>query len=231
MTQASGLLARFNRLAPAGVTPKFTTVAEWQAWQRAEGRKQCEALEQQNRQARTAKLMGRSGIRALHQRCTFANYRVECEGQQRAYSQAKSWLSRFGASAGGFFFGGLRGTGKNLLALAIGNQLIAEGKTVLIVTVADLMTQLKACYDGSMPEAAFLDGLCDVDLLVIDEAGVQRDTQNERVMLNQIIDRRTASLRPVGMLTNPDPDALLQLPGERVMGRMKMNDGLRVKFD
>ncbi|WP_231515245.1 MULTISPECIES: hypothetical protein [Pantoea] len=42
------------------------------------------------------------------------------------------------------------------------------------MTVADLITQLRASYDGSMSEAAFLDGLCDVDLLVIDEVGVLR---------------------------------------------------------
>jgi len=230
MKQALGLLARFNRLAPAGITPKFATVDEWQAWQQAEGRKHCEALETQNRQARSSKLLGRSGIRQLHQRCTFSNYQVTCNAQRKAYSEAKSWLANSGTSAGGFVFSGTPGTGKNHLAAAIGNQLIADGKTVLIVTVADLMTQLRACYDGSMSEAAFLDGLCDVDLLVIDEVGVQRDTQNERIILNQIIDRRTSSLRPVGILTNLNHASLTQLLGERVMDRLKMNDSTWVNF-
>jgi len=230
MKQASALLARFNRLAPAGITPKFTTVAEWQAWQQAEGRRSCEALEAQNRQARSSKLLGRSGIRQLHQRCTFSNYQITCEAQQKAYSEAKSWLANSGTSAGGFVFSGTPGTGKNHLAAAIGNQLIAAGKTVLIVTVADLMTQLRACYDGSMSEATFLDGLCDVDLLIIDEVGVQRDTQNERIILNQIIDRRTSSLRPVGILTNLNHASLAQLLGERVMDRLKMNDSIWVNF-
>ncbi|EPZ3416426.1 DNA replication protein DnaC, partial [Shigella flexneri] len=57
-------------------------------------------------------------------------------------------------------------------------------------------------YDNGKSGEKFLQELCGVDLLVLDEIGMQRDTKNEQVVLNQIVDRRTASLRGVGMLTN-----------------------------
>ncbi|ECN9102945.1 DNA replication protein DnaC, partial [Salmonella enterica subsp. enterica serovar Typhimurium] len=69
------------------------------------------------------------------------------------------------------------------------------------------------------------------DLLILDEVGVQRETRNEQVTLNQIIDRRTASLRSVGMLTNLNHEALTNLAGQRVMDRMTMNGGRWVNFD
>jgi putative replication protein len=68
---------------------------------------------------------------------------------------------------------------------------------VLVVTVPDLMLRRK-CYDEGQSESVLLDDLCRVDLLVLDEVGVQRDTRNEWVLLNQIIDRRLAAMKPVG---------------------------------
>ncbi|ENY9582988.1 DNA replication protein DnaC, partial [Escherichia coli] len=77
----------------------------------------------------------------------------------------------------------------------------------------------------------FLQGLCEVDLLVLDEIGMQRDTRNEQVTLNQIVDRRTASMHSVGMLTNLNHTAMNTLLGERVMDRMTMNGGRWVNFN
>ncbi|EPX3047199.1 DNA replication protein DnaC, partial [Shigella flexneri] len=71
-------------------------------------------------------------------------------------------------------------------------------------------------YDNGKSGEKFLQELCGVDLLVLDEIGMQRDTKNEQVVLNQIVDRRTASLRGVGMLTNINHAAMNTLLGERV---------------
>ncbi len=60
---------------------------------------------------------------------------------------------------------------------------------------------------------------------------MQRDTRNEQVTLNQIVDRRTASMHSVGMLTNLNHTAMNTLLGERVMDRMTMNGGRWVNFN
>ncbi|EBI9418411.1 ATP-binding protein [Salmonella enterica] len=230
----SGILARIRKLAPqsAGRSAPFRTPEEWREWQLAEGRRSCEEIDRQNRQARAEKIFGRSGIRDLYRRCSFENYRVVNDGQRHARSQAKSIAeSLCGDDFTSFVFSGSTGTGKNHLAAAIGNRLLARGKTVMIVTLADVMLGVRACYDKGKSEEAFLSGLCDVDLLVLDEVGVQRDTKNEFVILNQIVDRRTASMKSVGILTNLNFDALKALAGERVMDRMTMNGGRWVNFD
>jgi len=88
---ASGsALERLKKIKPAGVTPKFSSVDEWRSWQEAEGRKRAAEVNEQNRQARAEKILGRSGIQALHRNCTFTNYQVHDEGQRKAYTMAKS---------------------------------------------------------------------------------------------------------------------------------------------
>ncbi|ECC3463748.1 DNA replication protein DnaC [Salmonella enterica subsp. enterica] len=229
----NGILERFRRLAPPGAAAAapYRNTDEWRTWLLSEERKRSEEIERQNRQVRAEKIFGRSGIRDLYRRCSFANYRVDNDGQRHALSQAKSIAeSLCGDDFTSFVFSGTTGTGKNHLAAAIGNRLLAQGKTVMIVTLADVMLGVRACYDKGKSEETFLSGLCDVDLLVLDEVGVQRDTKNEFVILNQIIDRRTASMKSVGILTNLNFDALKALAGERVTDRLRMNGGRWVIF-
>lgn len=227
----SGVLERIRKFAPPHLVAPFRTPEEWREWQLAEGRKRCAEIEQQNRQVRVEKILNRSGIQPLHRRCSFANYRVQNDGQRYALSQAKSIASELESGCTNFAFSGKPGTGKNHLAAAIGNNLLKTGKTVIVVTVADVMSALHASYDDGNSGEKFLQELCGVDLLVLDEIGMQRDTRNEQVTLNQIVDRRTASMRSVGMLTNLNYDAMKTLLGERVMDRMTMNGGRWVNFN
>lgn len=226
----SGVLERIRKFAPPHLVAPFRTPEEWREWQLAEGRKRCAEIEQQNRQVRVEKILNRSGIQPLHRRCSFANYRVQNDGQRYALSQAKSIASELESGCTNFAFSGKPGTGKNHLAAAIGNNLLKTGKTVIVVTVADVMSALHASYDDGNSGEKFLRELCEVDLLVLDEIGVQRETKNELVVLHQIVDRRTASMRSVGMLTNLNYETMKNLLGERVMDRMTMNGGRWVNF-
>ena len=92
------------------------------------------------------------------------------------------------------------------------------------------MLRARKCYDEGQSESVLLDDLCRVDLLVLDEVGVQRDTRNEWVLLNQIIDRRLAAMKPVGVLTNLNFDELSKILGERAMDRLTMDNGIWVNF-
>ena len=153
------------------------------------------------------------------------------EGQRYALSQAKSIADELMTGCTNFAFSGKPGTGKNHLAAAIGNRLLKDGQTVIVVTVADVMSALHASYDDGQSGEKFLRELCEVDLLVLDEIGIQRETKNEQVVLHQIVDRRTASMRSVGMLTNLNYEAMKTLLGERIMDRMTMNGGRWVNFN
>ncbi|WP_435371857.1 ATP-binding protein, partial [Shigella sonnei] len=93
----------------------------------------------ENRQLRVEKILNRSGIQPLHRKCSFANYQVQNDGQRYALSQAKSIADELMTGCTNFAFSGKPGTGKNHLAAAIGNRLLKDGQTVIVVTVADVM--------------------------------------------------------------------------------------------
>jgi len=231
MRDMSDVLKRLLRIVPSGVQPKFSSAQELMAWQQEEARKHAEKLNRENSRTRMEKTFGRSGIRERYQNCNFTNYAVKDDGQRKALSMAKSWLNNSGNGCACFVFSGSPGTGKNHLAAAIGNALLAQQKTVLIITVADVMTEFKAGFNGGKTEAELMDEMSRVDLLVLDEVGVQMYSQYEKVILHQIIDRRTAMLKPVGVLTNLNAEELTKAIGERAFDRLQMGGGMWVIFD
>ncbi|MCU3340484.1 ATP-binding protein [Enterobacter hormaechei subsp. hoffmannii] len=232
MIGTGSALERLKKIIPTSVQPKFTSVEEWQAWQETEGRKRSGEIDKMNQRARSEKIFGRAGIQALHRSCSFANYEVKGPEQRQAYSMAKSYAQNFGGgSFASFVFSGAPGTGKNHLAAAIGNHLLGAGHSVLVVTIPDLMLRVRECYDDGQSESSLLNDLCNVDLLVLDEVGIQRGSSGEKVIINQVIDRRLSSMRPVGILTNLNHGELVNTLGARVMDRLQMDGGIWVNFD
>jgi DNA replication protein DnaC len=79
--------------------------------------------------------------------------------------------------------------------------------------------------------------MIDFDLLILDEIGLQRGTDAERLALNQIVDQRISRFKPTGMLTNlpagstdgsPSMNSVL---GVRIMDRMRSNGGKWISFN
>ena len=60
---------------------------------------------------------------------------------------------------------------------------------------------------------------------------VQTESKYEKVIINQIVDRRSSSKRPTGMLTNSNMEEMTKLLGERVMDRMRLGNSLWVIFN
>lgn len=232
MSTGMQALARFRKLMPEHIKPKFETPEELMAWQREQGEIDSKRITDANRVTRLNKIMGRSGINPLHLDCTFDNYQVTTPEQQTALRKAKNYAENFGKNFGGFIFSGNAGTGKNHLAAAIGNHLIQHGKSILIATLPDLMMRVRETYqkDAKTSESKLIDDLCDVDLLVLDDVGVQRGNLNEDLIIFQVVDRRLANKKPVGVLTNLAFAELSKVLGERVIDRLRMGSPTTINF-
>ena len=121
---------------------------------------------------------------------------------------------------------------QDLLSLPERQMQLLRGKSVLIITVADIMSAMKETFSNrETSEEQLLNDLSNVDLLVIDEIGVQTESRYEKVIINQIVDRRSSSKRPTGMLTNSNMEEMTKLLGERVMDRMRLGNSLWVIFN
>lgn len=232
MKSSAQLIKRLQQMMPAHIEPCFKSGTELFAWNQQQGILRSQAIARENRAMKMQRILGRSGIRELHINCSFDNYRVECEGQQLALARARQYAAEFDGSLASFVFSGKPGTGKNHLAAAIGNELILRGKSVLVVTVADLMSSIKGTFNqgNGLTEERLLQDLSQVDLLVIDEIGMQTESRYEKVIINQIVDRRSSTRRPTGMLSNLDITGMNGLLGERVMDRMRLGKSLWVRF-
>ncbi|MGB5990665.1 MAG: ATP-binding protein [Marinifilaceae bacterium] len=179
-------------------------------------------------------LVGRSGILPLHKDCTVNNFIANTPEQKRARQFAHFYALNFSKDNGtNFILSGESRTGKNHLSAAICSKLIKDGKSCLIITITDLMIKMRKCYGdkAELTEDEFINSLIKLDLLVIDEIGLQRKNDNEMLLLNQIVDQRTGHLKPTGMLTNLNSEDLGGLLGVRIMNRMQENGGQWVAFN
>ena len=233
MKHVTDLMTRLKKMMPRDIKPAFTTAEELLAWQQEQGKLRSASIARENQAMKMQRTFKRSGIRELHMNCSFDNYQVETEGQMRALERARKYAAEFDGNIASFVFSGRPGTGKNHLAAAICNELLLRGKSVMIITVADIMSAMKNTFsDGAdTTEERLINDLSTVDLLVIDEIGMQTESRYEKVIINQIVDRRSSSKRPTGMLTNLPIKEMNALLGERVMDRMRLGNSLWVNFD
>lgn len=233
MKNYSMFLKRLQRIMPNHIKPKFNNDGDLLAWNQEEGRLSSKLIIRKNRAMKMQRILGRSGIRELYMNCSFDNYRIQHEGHQKVVTAARRYAEDFNGNIASFIFSGRPGTGKNHLASAIGNHLILHGKNVLIVTVADLMSNMKGTFSGTsnITEENLLHNLSSVDLLMIDEIGMQTESRYEKVIINQIVDRRSSSKRSTGMLSNLDHRGMKTLLGERVIDRMRIGNSLWLTFE
>lgn len=215
---------KLQKAMPAHVVPK-TPEQMAQIAQNACEQKDREVY-QNFQQSKVQDLLGRSGVGKKHLKCSFENYISENQGQRQAFNISRRWVSEIlEGNPKNFIFSGSTGTGKNHLACAMANALMQRKKTVLVITVAELMMKIRDKYNkqSNVTEAQFLKYLSQVDLLVLDEVGVQRMNDHEAIMINTIIDSRYTNEKSTGILTNLKSDDLNNTLGARVMERLLEN--------
>ncbi|MCH4294205.1 ATP-binding protein [Shewanella sp. 3B26] len=182
---------------------------------------------------RSQALVGKSGLNKHFLKCSFNNFKVEQRGQAQALAAAREYVARFAehASVGrGFLFYGNPGTGKNHLASAMANALMATNHSVVLLSVMELFAKARTSFEGVSEERIFAE-FCRPELLILDEIGLQRGTADELLWLTRVIDRRLYANKPMGFITNLNANELQGLLGERGYDRLKDAVGMRVRFD
>lgn len=184
------------------------------------------AKEEAVRQARIESRMKASGIPIAFRDRTFESFIVENGEMQHALEVARDFADNFWschAKEGGFLvFGGITGTGKSHLALAAAQQVMRRG-TAMYLDAMDLIRRVRGTWrkDSDRSEDQMMEMLGGgIDLLIIDEVGVQRGTEDEQMILFDVINRRYRDLRPTILLTNLSGKAFIEFVGPRVMSRL-----------
>lgn len=188
-----------------------------------EERKEREQAERE-KQARIEAKLNVAGIPARFRDRTLENFVADTEEQREALATAKSFIEswpRHKKAGTSVVFSGNPGTGKSHLAIAI-LQHVLESGTGIYLNVLDLVRMVRDTWRRTgQSETEVLDMLGRLDLLVIDEVGVQYGTDGEQVVLFDVINRRYRDCKPTIMLTNLRAKEFEEFVGARTFDRLK----------
>lgn len=179
--------------------------------------------------------VGMAGIPERFKSRTLASYQADSSEQKKALEFAKGYAESFGdslKSGRSAIFCGIPGTGKTHLAVGIALAVMAKNRTAAFTTVQRLVRRVKDSWRNGADESEgqIIALFVDVDLLILDEIGVQFGTEFEKNLLFDVINERYENSRPTLLLSNLDVDGVKRFLGERVFDRLREGGGKAIAF-
>jgi DNA replication protein DnaC len=153
---------------------------------------------------------------------TFATY--DRRQDERAYDAALAFAAGGVGAAPFLFLTGKYGSGKTHLLAAIAHDTLARGRAPLFAVVPKLLDWFRAGFDPNdrAEKLAFqvrFDGICDADILLMDDLGAEKTTDWTQERLFTLINHRYARRLPTVFSSNCMPDELEGRIQSRVMDR------------
>lgn len=131
---------------------------------------------------------------------TFANDKgYNPEEIKKAHRYVTEW-DRMESENRGLLLWGNVGTGKTYIAACIANALIEQGVSVLMTNFSKILNTLSPMYNGD--RNAFTDSLNQYSLLIIDDLGVERNSDFALEQVFSVIDSRYRCKKPLIITTN-----------------------------
>ena len=127
----------------------------------------------------------------------------------------------FRNSSTGLLLWGDVGTGKSFIAGCIANALLDKGVPVLMTNFARLLNKLTDMYSGD--RNAYIDSFKKYPLMIIDDLGMERNSEFAREQVFSVIDSRYRSQLPMIVTTNLSLEELkytTDLSRARIYGRV-----------
>ena len=187
--------------------------------------------------------MHRAGIPARFQLSSFSSFRAETREQRRALTVCTRYAEQFEAlatSGASLLLCGGVGTGKTHLACSIAKAVLSEAgpeadphRVVRYMTTMQAIRHIREAYrrDSKQTESQAIAQLVKPKLLVLDELGVQRGTQEEQLNLFDVLDGRYSQMRSTVLVSNLELGELSELLGQRVIDRLLEGKGVALGFN
>ena len=164
------------------------------------------------------------GLGDRYKKCSFENYKASCECASEIMLMCLRYAETFRErrrDGDCLALLGNLGTGKNHLAAAICRVVHSAGYTVVHTTTMRMIRYVRRAYQSSdISEQDQIDSLVVPDLLVLDEIGVNRGTDDELVLLSDVICSRIENYKPVILVSNLSLTDLAKYVGDRVIDRL-----------
>ena len=135
---------------------------------------------------------------------------------QKARKYVENW-QRVKAENLGLLLWGYVGTGKSFMAACIANALLEQGVPVLMTNFSKILNQMGAMY--SEERYQYIASFSNFPLLIIDDLGIERNTEYALEQVYAVIDERYKSGLPLIITTNLTMDELND-PADVAHGRI-----------
>ncbi|HGB4477419.1 TPA: ATP-binding protein [Salmonella enterica subsp. enterica serovar Chester] len=193
-------------------------------------------VEVELRSLRVADLLDDAGIARRFENCEFENYIPVNPGAERnlagCRNYAENWPQIF-ESGKGLVMTGNCGTGKNHLAVSVVKSIIRNH--LARVEITDVMRLTRAVkntwrHGAQSTEDEVIEHFASLDLLIIDEVGVQFGSPTEMTILQEVINARYESVLPTILISNLTFEQLKESIGERIVDRVTDGGRNRLAF-
>ena len=150
--------------------------------------------------------MKSSGLqdRYLHD-YTFANDKGYNPEIEKAHRYVTEWAMMKENCIGLLLWGNV-GTGKTFIAACIANALIERGVSVLMTNFSKILNSLSGMFD--VDRNKFIESFNRYSLLIIDDLGIERNSEFALEQVFNVIDSRYRSKKPLIVTTNLTLDEL-----------------------
>ena len=118
----------------------------------------------------------------------------------------ENWQEMKAENIGLLFYGNV-GTGKTFYAANIANGLLDRGVGVIMTNIPSLMTRMSKGFEED--KAKILHKVSAASMLIIDDIGIERDTPYAFEKIQEIIDTRYRSGKPLIVTTNLSLDEMM----------------------
>lgn len=191
-----------------------------------------QALEQYERQTETRHRdkLAQAGVSERNIDKSFDTYQAESKAQKKALSTAMDYareICDFGKPFN-LILVGTTGTGKTHLGHSITHYCITAGRSCATIQMRQLIAEYRESWrDQTKPsDREVIRKYGNIDGLVIDEIGLTEMSQNESVILFEVLNERYENQKPTVFISNMNIDIVRQMLGDRVCDRLR-EDGVR----
>lgn len=175
--------------------------------------------------------------------CTFSSFSLDCydmdvedntgssyEKMSRVYNFCRKYADSFSCGSGNIFMRGATGLGKTHLSLAIANEVISKGFSVVYVSAPAILSRLeKEHFSGERSkEEEILSGLLECDLLIIDDLGTEFINNFSVTEIYNIFNSRLLTGKPVIINSNLTLKEIEKNYSQRFLSRLA---GCAVRLD
>jgi len=193
-----------------------------------------EAKTKKSEEARIEKLK-RRGVGKRYLQNSFDNFNADTPSKQNALLKVRELcrcISNKEQAPNLIMVGGV-GTGKTHLANAAIIELTDSGKECGRINLIDMIRRLKSTWskDTKESEAEVLELYSECDLLIIDEVGIQFNSDTEKMFIFDVINARYEEELPTVIISNLDVAGVKEIIGDRCVDRLRQDGGKVIAFD